>query len=163
VRVLVQDHPYDKINGIEVTKPDNPQERSSIENFKIAIVKNCKLASRTNLQVTVPVSGLLDTGTDMTVVNEDHFWSLDNQVPFYRSTRSVFLGEAPYPLYDLIFLFPNGEDYSSTHGSIVAEKTDWEKDFGIADVWLGRDILNQLHVTFHGPNETFTIMDPARS
>lgn len=81
----------------------------------------------------------------------------------YAPIGRVLLGHKFWPAFALSFLFPEGEEYRSVYGFIVPEKTDWEMDFGIADVWLARDILNQLHVTFHGPNETFTIMDPARS
>ena len=162
MRVLVHNYQYSEMGKIEIEGYNGGTGTSWVENFKLAILKDCALAPQNDAAKTTPVTVFLDPGTDLTLVRQEKLEDLETSGAVYAPMGRVFFGQQSWPAFALSFVFPKGETYSSIYGFIVPEKIDWDLDFGVADVWLGRDILNQLYVTFHGPDGTFTIVDPVR-
>ncbi|HEY6190452.1 MAG TPA: hypothetical protein VIW80_22560 [Pyrinomonadaceae bacterium] len=80
----------------------------------------------------------------------------DQSLPDYRDDDDELLYA---PAFDLLLFFTEHDSYRSGYGFLQPFGWNFE-DF---DIWLGRDILNQLVFSFNGPGETVSISDPAKS
>ena len=127
---------------------------------RLFILKDCHLGYPAGGRVRVPVSVLLDTGNDVTLVNPEKAHQLQDligfDIPFERRFRHDSSASLE-PTYDLVLNFPGSRvPYRHPYGFMA--HTSW--NFEVADVWLGQDIFSQLRVTFDGPKGTVTVVDP---
>jgi hypothetical protein len=161
---VLRDHAcYVELGPVEV---EEDGKRSYWPRPRQAVLEG-SIVLRQEATVQVSVQALLDPGTDITLVTLDKLRELEREVeaqsgekqyiPVRRRFRSVIRGQISWePAFNLAFVFPAGQRYSSRYGFIVPR--GWSPDVG--DVWLGQDILSQLVVTFNGPEGTVTIVDP---
>jgi hypothetical protein len=136
--------------------------RRQIAAPRIPVIGKLRVSSLDNPLTTVEVRALLDTGNDITIISPDKVRELEellNQDIFQlRKVRYWGMRYVDYePAYPLALVFSEEGRYSSLHGFITPSEDNW--DFEDFDMWIGRDIFNQLIVTFDGERGTVTILD----
>jgi len=131
---------------------------------KLFVLDDCSLTLKrgpsSRQVVSVQVSVLLDTGTDVTIVRPEKITELE------RSSGPLDFELCRYgspmrhePLYfDIGIAFPGARKSSSFKYGIVAPRS-WK--FDVADLWLGQDILSRFVTTFDGPKGRIKIVDPS--
>jgi len=95
-----------------------------------------------------PLSGIIDTGADITLVPTEYLRQLNAPVVASGYLRSPWGGRYGVRIYE-ISLRIGGYDL---HGVEVAS------DPGGREVLLGRNVLNQLDLRLDGPNEAVTVL-----
>ena len=104
------------------------------------------LVSNPNLSRQVNLPALLDTGCDISIIPLDSANELGLEVKGTGALEGVTGDVADLPIFEV---------YLSV-GRSTRERLEvmgWHEDF----VLLGRDFLNNYHITLDGPNLTLTI------
>ena len=97
-----------------------------------------------NFQLVLPA--LLDTGCDISIIPLGSANELGLEVKGTGTLEGVTGDVADLPTFEVyLSVNPNAQEKLEVMG--------WHEDFAI----LGRDILNNYHITLDGPNLTLTI------
>jgi hypothetical protein len=154
---------------------------------KIPVLTFTEIASAHAPQTKIKVRVMLDTGCDVSLVSPNTIKRLDEALRRERVNDATLLDSLPIersikffdpcikegnslvddyydedddryyaPAFDLLLFLTQKNAYRSSYGFLRPDGWKFEN----FDIWLGRDILNQLIITFDGANETVTIKDP---
>lgn len=120
----------------------------------------CRSSEDAGDDILLRARALLDTGTDVTVINPKMISDIENErgMMLHPERRIDCEGEMR-PAYDLTYVFPGGYSCSSKYGFISMASHFFDQ----YDLLLGQDILNQLVITFNGIRGTVTILAPDNS
>lgn len=166
MKTILEKVPYDRSRDsgtAQVLERDHFDE-TRMPRLPLPVLAESAIVAAHNSNVQIPVKVLLDTGTDITLVNPAVVNALNSmlggdsgdpiqlsrKINFFNSPGTSF--ENAYKLGIVL----GGYKYFSIFGFIAPRNWDFED----MDVWMGQDILQQLVVTFDGPERTITAMDP---
>jgi hypothetical protein len=118
---------------------------------------------RSQPELRIPVTALLDTGCDITLVTRAALQRLQQLVrvttnEFIPAERRIRAGGVMQPVYDLAFLLP-ATDYAahSWHGFVCMQHPHLGNK---VDMLIGQDLFNQWLLTLDGIHGTLTISVP---
>ena len=108
-------------------------------------------------QHDVSVKALIDTGTDITIVNPEIVRMLEQKMGKHLPLkRSYCFNESVAPAYALAFKLGDQLCFNSEMGFIAPQSYI----FDIADIYIGQDIFGQYIITLDGIDGTITIAKP---
>jgi len=95
-----------------------------------------------------PLSSIIDTGADITIVPREYLMRLNAPVVGSGHLRSPWGGRYNVKIYEVNMRVGEHDLYEV---EVAAEP-------GGREVLLGRNVLNQLDLRLDGPNETVTVL-----
>jgi len=148
------------LGGMEIGDELNP---SRVPRPKVHVVKG-DLVCRLDLpdqRWVIGIEVLLDTGCEITLISDSKVKELEDLRKLdLHAERKVMVRGKHRAAYDLAFVLPGGYPCTAPYGFVAVPKDEFGNVLDASEMLLGQDVMNQLVVTFDGPNGTVTICTP---